>query len=74
MANRSFRDWSNLLALLGIGLVFAVLDEKFLGARNLALLTTELSITAILALGMLVIILPGHIDLSVGSGVGLLGG
>jgi D-xylose transport system permease protein len=74
MANRSFRDWSNLLALLGIGLVFAVLDAKFLGARNLALLTTELSITAILALGMLVIILPGHIDLSVGSGVGLLGG
>lgn len=74
MANRSFRDLSNLLALLGIGLVFALLDAKFLGARNLAMLTTELSITAILALGMLVIILPGHIDLSVGSGVGLLGG
>jgi D-xylose transport system permease protein len=54
--------------------VFALLDSKFLGARNLSLLVTELSITAILALGMLVIILPGHIDLSVGSGVGLLGG
>lgn len=74
MVTRSIRDSSNLLALLGIGLVFAVLDAKFLGARNLAMLATELSITAILALGMLVIILPGHIDLSVGSGVGLLGG
>ncbi len=71
---RSLWDFSNLLALLGIGLVFAVLDTKFLGARNLSLLLTELAITATLALGMLVILLPGQIDLSVGSGVGLLGG
>ena len=34
----------------------------------------ELSITATLALGMLLVLLPGQIDLSVGSGVGLLGG
>lgn len=74
MANRSLREFSNVLALLGIGLVFAVLDAKFLGARNLSLLMTEVSITAILALGMLVILLPGHVDLSIGSGVGLLGG
>ena len=74
MSNRSWREFSNVLALLGIGVVFAVLDAKFLGARNLSLLMTEVSITAILALGMLVILLPGHVDLSVGSGVGLLGG
>ena len=74
MPNRSLREFSNVLALLGIGVVFAVLDVKFLGARNLSLLMTEVSITAILALGMLVILLPGHVDLSVGSGVGLLGG
>jgi ABC-type glucose/galactose transport system permease subunit len=73
-SDRPLREFSNALALLVIGGVFAVLDSKFLGARNLSLLMTELSITAILALGMLVIILPGHIDLSVGSGVGLLGG
>ena len=35
---------------------------------------TELAITATLAMGMLLVILPGHIDLSAGSGVGLLGG
>lgn len=73
-AARSLRDFSNLLALLGIALVFALLDAKFLGARNLSLLMTELAITATLALGMLVILLPGQIDLSAGSGVGLLGG
>ncbi len=71
---RSLRDFSNLLALLGVVLVFAVLDDKFLGARNLSLLMTELAITATLALGMLLILLPGQIDLSAGSGVGLLGG
>ncbi|HSH94489.1 MAG TPA: hypothetical protein VK968_10115, partial [Roseimicrobium sp.] len=31
------------------------------------------SITAVLAMGMLLVILPGHIDLSAGSGVGLIG-
>ena len=38
------------------------------------MLMVELSVTATLAVGMLLIILPGHIDLSAGSGVGLLGG
>ena len=74
MESGSIRDFSKVLALMVIAGVFALLDAKFLGARNLSLLLTELSITAILALGMLVVILPGHIDLSVGSGVGLLGG
>jgi D-xylose transport system permease protein len=70
----SLRDFSLVLALLAICGFFAAVSPQFLGARNLSLLMTELSITATLALGMLLIILPGHIDLSVGSGVGLLGG
>lgn len=53
---------------------FAAAAPEFLSARNLSNLTVELSITATLAMGMLLIILPGHIDLSAGSGVGLLGG
>lgn len=68
------KDFSLLLALVVICAFFAVMSPHFLGARNLSLLMTELSITAVLALGMLLIIVPGHIDLSVGSGVGLLGG
>lgn len=53
---------------------FYLMEDKFLGSRNLANLAIELSLTAVLALGMLLIILPGHIDLSVGSGAGLIGG
>src|SRR2546428_2834532 len=73
-SKRSIRDFSMLIALVIICAFFAVMSPQFLGARNLSLLMTELSITATLALGMLLIILPGHIDLSAGSGVGLLGG
>ena len=68
------RDFSMGFALLAICGFFAVISPQFLSARNLSLLMTELAITATLAMGMLLIILPGHIDLSVGSGVGLLGG
>ncbi|MGZ5019677.1 MAG: sugar ABC transporter permease [Chthoniobacterales bacterium] len=71
---KTIRDFALVIALVAICAFFAVMSPQFLGARNLSLLMTELSITATLALGMLLIILPGHIDLSVGSGVGLLGG
>lgn len=70
----SVRDFSMVIALLLICGFFAVMAPQFLSARNLSMLMTELSITGTLAMGMLLIILPGHIDLSVGSGVGLLGG
>jgi len=73
-SKRSLRDFSLVIALVVICAFFAVMSPQFLSARNLSLLMTELSITATLAMGMLLIILPGHIDLSAGSGVGLLGG
>jgi len=38
------------------------------------MLSIEMAVTATLALGMLLVLLPGQIDLSVGSGVGLIGG
>jgi D-xylose transport system permease protein len=70
----SLRDYSIALTLLGICVFFGVVEPRFLDSRNLSLLMTELSITATLAVGMLLIILPGHIDLSVGSGLALLSG
>src|SRR5437773_4122352 len=73
-SRRSFRDFSLVIALIVICAFFAIVSPQFLSARNLSLLTTELSITATLAIGMLLVILPGHIDLSAGSGVGLIGG
>jgi D-xylose transport system permease protein len=68
------RNFSLVLALLAVGCFFAAASPQFLSARNLSFLATEVSITGTLALGMLVVILTGSIDLSVGSGVGLLGG
>jgi D-xylose transport system permease protein len=71
----TIRDFSLLIALLAIATFFAVrTDGVSLDPRNLSMLAIELSITSVLALGMLLVILPGHIDLSAGSGVGLLGG
>jgi D-xylose transport system permease protein len=69
----NLRDFSMLIALILIAAYFYTRDERFLSSRNLAQLGIELSATAVLGLGMLLVILPGHIDLSVGSGVGLIG-
>jgi D-xylose transport system permease protein len=68
------RDLSLALALFAICAFFAIESPQFLSARNLSLLMIDFSITATLAIGMLLVILPGHIDLSAGSGVGLIGG
>lgn len=70
----SLRDFSLLISLVVIWGFFAIVSPQYLSARNLSALSVELAITATLALGMLLVILPGHIDLSVGSGVGLIGG
>ena len=67
------RDWTMLGALLAIWAFFAWQEPVFLSARNLSLLSIELAVTATLALGMLLVLLPGQIDLSAGSGVGLTG-
>ena len=68
------RDFSMLIALLLIWGFFGTVAPTFLSARNLSNLAVELSITAVLSLGMLLIIVCGQIDLSIGSGVGLFGG
>jgi len=68
------RDFSMAIALVLIWAFFFAMNSAFLGSRNFSMLMIEMSINAILALGMLLVILCGQIDLSVGSGVGLLGG
>jgi D-xylose transport system permease protein len=67
------RELSMVIALAAIWIFFAWQEPVFLSSRNLSLLSVELAVTAVLALGMLVVLLPGQIDLSAGSGVGLAG-
>jgi D-xylose transport system permease protein len=73
MRETSVRRWFMLAALVTLWAFFAWREPAFLSARNLSLLSIELAVTATLALGMLLVLLPGHIDLSAGSGVGLAG-
>ena len=74
MRKGTLRELSMGLALAAVFGFFAAASPQFTSARNLSMLMIELSITATLALGVFLIILAGHIDLSIGSGVGLIGG
>jgi len=73
MKKVAVRDLSMAIALIAIWAFFAWHEPVFLSSRNLSLLSVELAVTATLALGMLIVLLPGQIDLSAGSGVGLTG-
>ncbi len=63
------------VALILIAIIFSIYtDGAFLSSRNLSNLFRQMSVTSILAIGMTLVIVAGHIDLSVGSIVGLTGG
>jgi len=74
MNAKLFKNLAMPIALVAICAFFALREHAFLGPRNLTQLIVEFSITGTLALGMFMILLTGQIDLSVGSGVGLVGG
>ncbi|MET4638428.1 ABC transporter permease [Mycetocola sp. 2940] len=61
------------IALIVLVIIFALLSDSFLTFNNLLTMTKHVAYNAILALGMLFVILKGGIDLSVGSTVGLSG-
>ncbi|MED0652378.1 sugar ABC transporter permease, partial [Aeribacillus composti] len=58
-----------------IAVIFSIFTGgEYLSSRNLSNLFTQMSVIAVLAVGMTLVIVAGHIDLSVGSLVGLTGG
>ncbi|MGC5016201.1 ABC transporter permease [Streptosporangium sp. DT93] len=61
------------IALAVLIVVFGLLSDSFLTVPNLITMTKHVAINAVIALGMLLVILKGGIDLSVGSIVGLSG-
>ena len=61
------------LAVIWIAFSLAT-DGTFLSPRNLSLLTRQMCVTSLLAIGMVMVIVAGQIDLSVGAMAGLLGG
>ncbi|PWC83265.1 ABC transporter permease [Azospirillum sp. TSH100] len=68
------RDYGMLISLLAIVAFFQyVTDGTLLQPLNLTNLVLQNSYIVIMALGMLLVIVAGHIDLSVGSIVGFIG-
>src|SRR5437016_2071857 len=77
----ALRAYTMLLALIVIWLFFqwATIDPNhpyglFLGAINFSKLVQQTAVTGVLAVGMLMVIVSGNIDLSIGAVVGLAGG
>src|SRR6185295_2692762 len=77
----ALRAYTMLLALIVIWLFFqwATIDPNhpygiFLGAINFSKLLQQTAVTGVLAVGMLMVIVSGNIDLSVGAVAGLAGG
>ena len=72
---RNVRQYGMLVALLAIMLFFQVrTDGVLLKPLNVTNLLLQNSYIVIMAIGMLLVIVAGHIDLSVGSVVGFVGG
>ncbi len=72
---RNVRQYGIVLALLLIVLLFQLLtDGRLLAPNNIAALFMQNAYVMILAIGMVAVIVAGHIDLSVGSVVAFIGG
>jgi putative multiple sugar transport system permease protein len=70
----NLRDYGMLFALVAIMVFFEVMTNgTLLQPLNLTNLILQNSYIVIMALGMLLVIVAGHIDLSVGSVVGFIG-
>jgi putative multiple sugar transport system permease protein len=74
----NLRENGMLMALVAIVVFFTVvvrvrIDVDYLSAQNITNLFLQNSYVIIMALGMLLVIVAGHIDLSVGSVVGFTG-
>ncbi len=62
-----------IFVALVIGLTIASPGNSFLSVNNILLVLIQTAINGILAMGMMYVIISGHIDLSIGSTVGLAG-
>jgi ribose/xylose/arabinose/galactoside ABC-type transport system permease subunit len=69
---RFFGRNTSLLALIILVVIFSILVPSFTNSRNLTAITSQSVVTGFLALGQLLVILTGGIDLSQGSLVALI--
>jgi ribose transport system permease protein len=65
--------YKSILALIVLCIIVSVISPTFLAVSNLRNLFTQISVNAVISLGMTFVILTGGIDLSVGSIVAIAG-
>lgn len=68
---RQVREINVLLALIMVGAIISFASPYFLTTNNLMGVFRAFSLTAIMSIGMVMVIITGGIDLSVGSAMGL---
>src|SRR5690625_5738060 len=73
IATRNMRQSGIAVAFVAILVLFSVLSDNFLTPGNITNIVLQYSYILILAIGMVLVIIGGHIDLSVGSLVALSG-
>ncbi|NMA53125.1 MAG: sugar ABC transporter permease [Bifidobacterium sp.] len=73
MVTRNLRQSGIFVAFLVIVALFSFLNSNFLSPGNLTNIVLQYSYILILAIGMVIVIIAGHIDLSVGSVVAFTG-
>ena len=60
-------DYGIVLVIIALGILFGLTAPRFLLAENIVTIFKQISVVAIMAIGMFMVILVGGIDLSVGS-------
>ncbi|MCC5911400.1 MAG: sugar ABC transporter permease [Clostridiaceae bacterium] len=69
----NIRQYTMFIALISIMMIFSLLSDVFFTPRNLSTLFLQTAHIAVLACGVVLVIVAGHIDLSIGAVVGLTG-
>lgn len=60
------------IALVGLVVIFGLINPRFFSLENFSVIGRQTAIVAVIAFGMTFVLTAGHIDLSVGSIVGLV--
>lgn len=69
----NIQTYTIIIALIAIWALFAILTKgSFLSAQNISNLFRQMTVTALLAIGMVFVIVTGNIDLSVGKLAGFV--
>jgi D-xylose transport system permease protein len=74
IVGKNAQQYIIIMALIAIAIAFSILTKGiFVLPRNISMLARQTTVVGIIAIGMLFVIVAGHIDLSVGQCLGCLG-